>query len=461
MTKTAPFRRKWRLALLQAARAMAIASAFCASLPSSGRAASEGLAESGDVATMIRVRSGRHAEFVRLVFDVDSPFVYSAGSIASGLGLEVRLSSVHAPPNLANLGALEPPLTGISVLSDDGAVVRIVFAFDPGTRARVFSLPPTGSDAPYRLVVDFYPKADPARADELPRLATLHRYRPGIEIPPEEVIVRAEERLDEIPIEPKIGYVDSDVPEVGITTPDSGFLELPIRIPPNWRVRVGAGAYLRPNDIGSDSGSVKPFPYIDVAYKNAVYFRGDRLRINLLGSRKVRIGPEFRFRFGRSENDDPAYAGLGDIGDTVEGGVYFQVRALNLLFAGSLRQDLGSGHSGAIGELLVGAGLIRSGPITIGAGARLTWASANYMNSYFGVSPEQSVASGLAVYEPGAGLRHVESGIAFRYDFAGALNIAGGFGLRYLTNLAADSPIVSTYGDRTQFISAMVLRKEL
>jgi outer membrane scaffolding protein for murein synthesis (MipA/OmpV family) len=64
------------------------------------------------------------------------------------------------------------------------------------------------------------------------------------------------------------------------------------------------------------------------------------------------------------------------------------------------------------------------------------------MQSYFGITPEQSARSGYAVYEPGAGLRDIRLGSSLTYiinrDWAATLAVSASS----LQGDAKDSPIV-------------------
>jgi len=56
--------------------------------------------------------------------------------------------------------------------------------------------------------------------------------------------------------------------------------------------------------------------------------------------------------------------------------------------------------------------------VTLAGGAAFTYGSGNYMAEYFGVTPRDSLASGLPVYVPGAarggGAAAISAGLSFR-----------------------------------------------
>ena len=79
-------------------------------------------------------------------------------------------------------------------------------------------------------------------------------------------------------------------------------------------------------------------------------------------------------------------------------------------------------------------------------GVSATWADGDYMESYFGVSPAQSSASGHSRYKPKAGLKSVDLEAGVIYPFAGNWAVNAQVGYSRLSGDAADSPIVRDAG---------------
>jgi len=67
----------------------------------------------------------------------------------------------------------------------------------------------------------------------------------------------------------------------------------------------------------------------------------------------------------------------------------------------------------------------------------------NYMQTYFGVTPQQSVASGFAVYTPKAGLQRVDVGVGAEYKLSATLKLKTQLGGSRLCRIAERSPIVA------------------
>jgi outer membrane scaffolding protein for murein synthesis (MipA/OmpV family) len=87
-----------------------------------------------------------------------------------------------------------------------------------------------------------------------------------------------------------------------------------------------------------------------------------------------------------------------------------------------------------------------------------TWASSDYMKTFFGIDATQSANSGIAQYEAGSGFKHV--GVSLIGDYSINHTWTGFASLRYkrLLGDAADSPIVATLGARDQVTASVGIK---
>ena len=90
--------------------------------------------------------------------------------------------------------------------------------------------------------------------------------------------------------------------------------------------------------------------------------------------------------------------------------------------------------------------------LTFSAGPGITWASDDYMTTFFGVTPEQSTRSGLPVYEAKAGVHALRFGVGAGYRIDRRWSLGGRIGTSRLEGDAAASPITR---DRTQNLAAL------
>jgi outer membrane protein len=126
-----------------------------------------------------------------------------------------------------------------------------------------------------------------------------------------------------------------------------------------------------------------------------------------------------RWTNGRKDSVSPRLAGLGDI----EGTLLARLR-LQWTPDGPWRYSLGVnadllGHgSGWIADLGV-ARQWRLGPQTkLQFAASLTFGSDTYLQSWYGITPEQALRTGYAEYTPGNGFRDLGLSLTLRHEFS-------------------------------------------
>ncbi len=209
-----------------------------------------------------------------------------------------------------------------------------------------------------------------------------------------------------------------------------------------WKIGVGPGVVITPKYPGSRQLSVFPFPALDISYDDRIFSQGpDVLGVNVLRGPAYHVGAALTFDFQmRKESDDPRLHGLGD----VNGGPKLKLFADYTwwAFTGSvaLYQDIAGHHQGTT----VSTDFVASAPVggwLFSVGPGFTWANGTYTRTFFGVSGQQSAASGLPTYNTSAGVRDVHMNAMMTYDFSKHWNgsVSATFGR--LEHDAANSPI--------------------
>ncbi|BCG02913.1 hypothetical protein PPGU19_074810 (plasmid) [Paraburkholderia sp. PGU19] len=209
-----------------------------------------------------------------------------------------------------------------------------------------------------------------------------------------------------------------------------------------WKIGIGPGVVITPLYPGSRELRVFPYPALDISYDDRVFSQGpDVLGLNVLRSENYHVGAALSFDFqSRHEKDDPHLHGLGN----VDGGPKLKLFAdyTAWIFTGSVAmyQDI-AGHgqgktvvSDLYASLPVGGWLFSMGP-------GFTWADAEYTRTFFGVSSQQSAASGLPAYNTGAGIRDVHLNGYVSYDISKHWAASVAVTLGRLQHYAAASPI--------------------
>lgn len=164
---------------------------------------------------------------------------------------------------------------------------------------------------------------------------------------------------------------------------------------------------------------------------------------SLVERRNLRVNLALRFDNGRSESNSDDLAGMGDISSTVRARLLVRWMPDDLwTLAASSSVDLLGKHGG----YWVDVGVNRQWRLTpstkFGLGAVLTYAGDQYLQTWYGVTPEQSARTGYPVYTPAEGPRDVAVNATLRTEFnhqwagfvsAGASRLLGG---------TLDSPLV-------------------
>ncbi len=223
---------------------------------------------------------------------------------------------------------------------------------------------------------------------------------------------------------------------------------------PRWEGAIGLLVYQRPEYQGASQRVFKATPGIFLRYgrlsiTNASGFRtrneGEVSRgasLDLLSSQRVRLSTALRIDRGRSEGSSASFQGLGDVRPTLRVHANLSWHLLGPVSLGANWNvdalGRGGGNAGSLGL---------SWDTPLGPGSAITWyggvslAGDRYMQTYYGVSPEQAALSGYPVYTPRAGARTHELSVNYRTDLSPEWLLIAGASATHLTGPAAASPL--------------------
>jgi MipA family protein len=244
-------------------------------------------------------------------------------------------------------------------------------------------------------------------------------------------LVSAAHAQDDAPVEAKVRFEGAVGLIVNRGSAFSGSSDISTSVTPAGFIRYGrftlsgAGGFTTKNADDVDRG-----------------FSGE-----LLNRDDLRLSLSLRYDNGRKESDSPDLAGMGNIAPTGRARLIARWRP-----APGWRVNAGVGVDAinGFGGLLVEGSVAREwrpGPgqtFTLTAG--LNGAGESYMQTWFGVTPDQSAESGYPVYQPGVGLIGARLSAEWRaelpYSLAGYVNV----GVGRLLGPAADSPLTKRPG---------------
>lgn len=241
-------------------------------------------------------------------------------------------------------------------------------------------------------------------------------------------------------------------------------------------ITIGLGAAYLPSYEGSKDYSFSPAPaalaYID---GHTITYIGNRVSVDLIGNRgntdwDVMAGPVGVVNLDRTTTsgiDDPRVRALGKIGAAVELGGYVGIGKIGVVTSPydrlsvsvSYRHDVTGVHDSGIWQPSVNYFTPLSTKAAVGLFATAERVGRGYARRYYSITQEQSVASGLPVYNARAGWKNWSVGGLATYSITGNLlkgwKVVGGLTYGRVVGDFGDSPIVSQAGSRSQWLSAL------
>lgn len=231
---------------------------------------------------------------------------------------------------------------------------------------------------------------------------------------------------------------------------NDGFVDVVLN---DWDFTLGAGVGIGPDYEGSDDYEIGALPIIEASWRDDTFFISSESGIGatLLRSEHFSSGLAFNYDGGREDGDNSALRGLGDIDDginvTAFAGLDFGQYALGV----DVTQDLSGDDKGTL--VTLGADYRFSfldDKLMFELGPEVSWASDDYMNTYFGVDGKQAARSKYNQFDADAGFKDIGLHLNAMYDFDENWAITGGIGYARLLGDAADSPFVES---KDQFFS--------
>jgi outer membrane scaffolding protein for murein synthesis (MipA/OmpV family) len=222
----------------------------------------------------------------------------------------------------------------------------------------------------------------------------------------------------------------------------------------DWKLIVGATGMVAPDFEGSSDRmfSVSPIVSLGKAGPEARFTsRNDDISFSLYDNGRFRAGLNGKIVAERDGDDADELEGLDPVRWGVEIGGFAEVYPTDWLrVRGEVRQGVRS-HSGLVADVAVDAFLDVTDSVRVSAGPRISWASADYFDAYYGVDAAESASSGLSEYDPGSGLKSI--GIGGAYDWKATEKLTTSVFAEYsrLMGPAADSSLVTEGGSPNQF----------
>jgi outer membrane protein len=175
-----------------------------------------------------------------------------------------------------------------------------------------------------------------------------------------------------------------------------------------WSGSVGAGIAVAPKYPGASTERLRLAPLASIDYGGRLFIGPLGIGVAAVRWNGFRAGPVLGFHGGRKQSDDPRLAGLGDISSSITAGLFAGYARGHLEISVTARQALSHSTNGLSGLLQVDLRHAFFGAQTrVAVGPDLEFGNGDFERTWFGVSPQQSAASGLPSYVPHAGINRI------------------------------------------------------
>ena len=228
---------------------------------------------------------------------------------------------------------------------------------------------------------------------------------------------------------------------------------------------VAAGLAIGPKYPGSKTYAPVPLVVADIDIKGIdVSTHGPELRADVLGGRShFLIGPAIGYDFGRKPSDGGVARKLNKIGGSLRVGEIVGYRfggnetgQGQVELTATVLQDVSKVDKGATATAAVSYVIYRNTRWNVAADVSGVYATGKSMRTYFGVTPQESLTSGLAAYSPGSGIESVGGGLNIGYQLSRRWGVFTRIGYDDLVGKAGKSPIVKA-GSHNQFLGGVGL----
>jgi outer membrane protein len=229
---------------------------------------------------------------------------------------------------------------------------------------------------------------------------------------------------------------------------------------------VGAGAAAAPDYEGSADYEAVPLWNLKAAdlYHPQTYIQvlGPKLTSNFLASDNWRLGLSGQFV---PERDDVEDDKVDKLESTDSGLLLGPLIGYDVMLSGKRvlgfeldpRFDVGDEIGGLVTARVKYRAPFGNSSWAFNGNIESTYASGDYMNEFFTITPTDSARSGLKPFSADSGVKDVGANATVTYSFASGFSITGLASVTQLLGDASDSPVTDDEGSATQLLGGAIL----
>lgn len=223
----------------------------------------------------------------------------------------------------------------------------------------------------------------------------------------------------------------------------------------DWTVDVGVGALFSQDSNGDTGGQTNVVPYLAANWRDTVYFSPfEGAGWNVVNGESFRAGVQVRPRFGP---DDIEGLTLDRPDFGADAAVYaFGRLPGNIVVGGRVSRDISDVSEGTEYYASVGHQRVTSLGL-LNATAYVRGGDANLARAYYGVTPAEASANGIAAYAPDGGVQGAGVNLALVAPISRNWAVGGLAGYEKRLGDIADSPL--SRNDDAFRVGAFVARR--
>jgi len=204
-------------------------------------------------------------------------------------------------------------------------------------------------------------------------------------------------------------------------------------------INLGMAALIAPSYEGSDKQKFYLLPFASVVWSNGVFLAPGEIGLHLPSPQHLQYGPLLSYELQTKGADRNASSSL-----VFTPGAYFNYRVDHRLgFRSRLDYGAGTQHQGIRLHLASWLSMPLAPHQNLSAEVGLTLANKNYMQSYFGISPEQVEYTGLPAYTAKAGIKNTSLQVVWNVELSPKYDFSTRISINRLWRSAASSPLTT------------------
>ena len=205
-------------------------------------------------------------------------------------------------------------------------------------------------------------------------------------------------------------------------------------------ISIGIGGAYMPAYQGAKKYRFQPLPAIDIQFDRFFVNFQDGIGANLFDSESVTVGVGLTPAVGYRAKDAPPGIGKLSLGLGARGFVKLRQFGFEATLGGT--KILAGSTKGFVVDAGLSYPVMISEKLTLNPSIGTTYGDRKHNNRYFGVTAQQSLASGLPQFRAGSGFIDAKADLGLQYRLTDRIGVGVVGGVTRLLGDVKDSPIV-------------------